>query len=288
MQNTQYILSEALELFHTNEEGIYIENFFIDFGLSLRVNLDLTQRSNLKKERFFRQLWQDIWNISTLIERIEWIRKEAIENRISENRWRNYTQVDIEHFHTEIRSAMDYVAKIVSMFSDCHGQLPDSFNRLQNRIEKYQHKLNSKIFSLIQEARWFYDIRYVRDFLVHNGADTLVFSSPQDGILFQVYDITEHTNLINNKYILFNDSVVYFDKYASLYFSQLLVLLNNLGQILFEILPSKVKIDRARSYSAGFFVVKEWIEKLYNEITELITEQTGADDRQSAALLGGK
>lgn len=268
MNNDQHVLAEALKLFHDNERGLHIKNVFVDVEISLRANSAFDDNINLKVGKLFQQTWQDIWNISTLLDRIEWLRKEAIKNRIPENKWRDYTQVDIEHFHTEIRSAMDYVAQIVAIFSKCDGQLPQSFNRLHQRIAKFKNKINKEIFSLIQKTHWFSDIRHVRDSLVHYGGDTVVFCRPQDGILFQIYD-SKQSNLINKKYMLFNENVVYFDKYAALYYAHILVFLDSLGGILINSLPNRNGIGGVRSYSAGFYIAKEWIGNLQTEILKL-------------------
>jgi hypothetical protein len=265
MKKDQLILKEALNLFHSNERGLYVTNYFVDAGSSLQVNSIFNEENNFKLERLFHQTWQDVWNISTLLERIEWLRELAIENAISDNKWRDYIRVDIEHFHTEIRSAMDYVAEIISIFSNRHGQLPTSFNRLKERIDKFDNKIQEDICLIIRNTDWFSDIRHVRDSLVHYGGNTLVFCRPNDGTLFQIYD-SKLSNLINKKYILFNENVAIFDGYAALYYAQLLVFLNNLGKILIKNLPNRAGIGQSMSYSAGFYVAKEWIEKLQNLI----------------------
>jgi len=168
---------------------------------------------------------------------------------------------------------MDYAAEIISRFSNKHGQLPTSFNKLYEGREKYTKKLGNSMSSIISEASWFSDIRYVRDSLIHYGGNAIVFGEASDGVLFQIYK-NGKDNLVNKKYLLFNENLAYFEKYSALYFSHLLVFLNNLGHHLLKDFPKNDGIGETRSYASGFYVIHSWIETLCKELE--------ADEKQNS------
>jgi len=256
------VLNECLSLFSTDEQELHIINSFNDVPISLKL-LDLVDGDRTFKRSTFSSAWQDIWNISVFVERMDWLRNGVIEGHIEESRWRHYTQVDIGSFHVEIRSAMDHVAEIIADFSNLNGKLPTSFNRLQQRIDKYSTKLDPEIVKLIKEASWFSDIRHVRDSLVHHGGDTLVFCGAKEGITFQIYNDFVH-NQVNKSLFMYNQNVAYFEKYAALYFSHLLVFLNNLGNILLSKIPKRT--SGCRSYAQGFKTLHKWTTGLRDEL----------------------
>src|SRR5262245_61027330 len=50
----------------------------------------------------------DVANIGALLERLAWTKGEQVAGRLWLSTWSRFAELDIEHFHLEIRSAMDY------------------------------------------------------------------------------------------------------------------------------------------------------------------------------------
>ena len=110
-------------------------------------------------------------------------------------------------------------------------------------------------------AGWFFDFRGVRDALIHSGAFTLVFGDPKDGILFQIYkDLIK--NLISHDILMFNENVAYFERYAAMYLSHLLVFLERLAEVLKEKYKIKPFFKDASCSSLGFGIILDWMQSL--------------------------
>lgn len=265
-------IDQAIGLFQEDAQGLHLTSKFLDIGYSLRFNDYFTDQQRTNVEVLFRHAWQDIQNISVLIERIEWVKLEAINGKITDDKWREYTRLDVEHFHTELRSLMDYVNEIISYFSKMQGQWPGSFNRMTQRIDNFRRKMHPEVYEEIIGTHWFHDIRYVRDSLIHYGGNSLIFGKPDEGVLFQIYD-SKNSNLINKNFILYNENVAYFEKYAVLYLSKVLVFLDNLGGFYLNLLGIEMKLGGVRSYASGYVVTHSWLSVLKNELKEMITKQ---------------
>ena len=144
-------LCNAKTLFKKDERGLHLTNKFLDLGDSLTFNEYFSEEQKVLVEILFKHVWQDISNLSVLVERIDWLRREAITGTISDDKWRDYTRIDIEHFHAELRSTLDYVNTIISYFSKRHGQWPGSYNRTLERIDSFKHKIPEDVYVLIKK-----------------------------------------------------------------------------------------------------------------------------------------
>jgi len=257
-------LSEALTRFGEDKNGTYLSGSFQDLGADLLFIESKNEVFKRNPGQLFSYIGQDLWNISTIADRLEWTRLNSIRNADFEERWCNYASVDIEYFHVEFRSIMDYSALIIAEFHGLSGKLPESYRRLAERINKYERKLPQSMVSLIRSTEWFWEVRAVRDSLLHWGGRSMVFGEPSEGILFQVHD-QKLNNLIHNKILMHNQNVVYFEKYLPYYFSNLLIYLDKMAHICYESTAFVSKNPRAISYSSGFGVIKHWIESLLCE-----------------------
>ena len=112
------------------------------------------------------------------------------------------------------------------------GQVPSSFADLFSWLDKpgNAQRLGEDRVPLIKDAEWFFDIRRVRDKLVHMGAESMVF--PVEGrIVFQTYE-RSWENVINNPLMMFNKNLVDFEAYAGFYLGRVIFFLLRLAPML--------------------------------------------------------
>jgi len=240
--------------------------------VSLFSDLQLNRDKNLifaKTTTLMMYIMQDLWNVYTLIERLEWTQKKACDDDYLNRNWMFFASVDIEHFFIELRSVMNYVAEITYCTSKKRGQLPKqdfetaSFEKLQNWVKKSpgnKERLGEELSQVIESAKWFPSIRTIRNTLIHKGGFALVFMEPKDGILFQV--IEGFKNLVNDEIIMYNDNVVYFDRFAAIYCSNFLLFLEKFA----ENIRTNLQIDYSNSNPRSGFprVLIQWMDSIIN------------------------
>lgn len=248
---------------------IYQNNSFVWHGefISLSSDINLTRGMNkifAKTYDLIKKIFQDIGNIGIILKRLEWMRQKTSEDEYLYQNWQSFASVDIEHFFVELRSIMDYIAEIIVCSAKKHGQLPKTFEKLRNWVEKSpenKKRLGEEISDVIESARWFPSIRLIRDALVHEGGFALVFLEPKEGILFQVYK--DFRNIIDYKMMMYNDNIAYFDRFAAIYFSHLLLFLERFAKAIRSILEPK-HIDYRASSGCSETII-EWMDSLIKQ-----------------------
>jgi hypothetical protein len=259
------VLKEAFSLFLTDKDGVFLQGRFQD----LFVNLKLWKHIGSKQKRVLSQLFkfviEDLWNISQIIDRIEWSRLQFIDDESSEYRWMYYASLDVQSIHYEFRSIMDYMAKAIGAIYSIPRKKSESFERLKNWSKKNPNRLDKDIEILLLSADWFGQIRGIRDLFLHLGGSALIFGKPKDGILFQIYKEDFH-KVISKDHLLYNENVAYFDKYFALYFSFLLLFLENISVVLANKLGAALRENATRNYGVGFQIAYSWIKNLIVEI----------------------
>lgn len=217
---------------------------------------------------------QDISNLCTLASRINWFRSIAIQGKWNERHpfiWSGYTGLDIEHFYTEVRSILDYVATILVNLTGKPKQIrgEDSFRKLSQWPEAKadnENKLGQEISAIIRSGSWYSEIRRIRDNIIHLGSNTFVFGSPKDGILFQVSK--NFKNQINIGELMWNEYVVDFELYAGLYFARILALIEKLGDLIIGKIPKQYISSSVMANYDGLDVYGTWINRLIEKIQQ--------------------
>ncbi len=246
-------LKEALTLLKMEEDQcVWIGEFVSLFPSDNKFGKDLNR------------IVQDIWNISTIAHRLEWMRGQIPKDKFVKNMWMNYASLDVDHFHIELRSIMDYLAKIISQSASKPSRLPDSFNSLLKGLtkKKYNNLLERDLIEIVESTRsWFYYLRDRRDAITHKGEYAIVFPETRDGFLFLMAN-QGFDNLDFKPLIMQNLNCAYFDRYAAILFSKVLVLLENVAKTIGPKFGSKIKGNNARCASSGFIVLRYWIENI--------------------------
>jgi len=240
-------------------------------AISLACHKDVTLRP-INEE--IRNVQQDVWNICVLAYRLEWLRQKAISSDSMNFLWSLSSSIDIEHFHVELRSILDYVAIIVGNTASKKGQVRcKSFESLYewiNKDERNRAKLGDEAAKLVLSIPWYTEVRSTRDFMVHQGDHALVFGNAKDGIHFQVYG-KRFKPRIETSYLMWNENVVDFRLYAGLYFARILFFLERLGDFLKKNLAGRVSQQdvNARSKWMGQDTLKEWIGMLISRLNSV-------------------
>lgn len=262
-------LKEALSFLHSDEHGTYWQGQFQDMGVHLHVaSFDHGKLVPVAQE--IRNVQQDIWNTCTLIQRLEWLRNLAIKGQVGDFIWMQFASLDIEHFHVELRSILDYVANILVNLAEEPGQVRKrSFRKLYQWLDENpgnKDRLGKEASELVLSASWYSGLRGIRDAIQHQGAFTLVFGSPGDGILFQVHKSGFQRLVKSNDALMWNENVVDFQLYAGLYFAKTLVFLERLGNFLASRIPKQSKHKDARDYYSGLAILRDWMGRLLAKV----------------------
>lgn len=264
------VLDKALSQF-SNSNGILIyDSPFFSFISGLRrvaINEDGTLKYLLPARDSFSSIFNKFWNITIIVDRLAWTKNLALRGLIEELRSSAYFRIDITHFHTEIRSILDYIANIIGVFFKQTGQIPSSFNKLKQRIKKYEKKLNAEIYELIESISWFDEIRTIRDSLIHNHGKTFTPLKATPYIGFQVNDETGR-NLVNKNFLEIGNNIVSVEKYVAYYMALLINFLNDIGSTLLNLRIDGFMPQRMYIQGAGLPVLKEWIDDLNSELKQ--------------------
>ncbi len=243
-------LDRALGQFFDGERGCHIRSTLFDFGIEMRV------AGKHSIDRLASIITHDLWNIAVLLARLNWTRSLAIQGTLDSGSWRTFSSLDIENLFVQVRSSMDHAAELFA-FLPKGGQLPASFNKLRGSLKRYRGRMPVDAQSLIESATWFDQMRDIRNAIVHHGGMPLVFGGPEDGLLFQVYE--REIQRASHPAFMYNESVVYFERYSALLIANLLVFLDDLGKLLRVINPPELALGPIESSAPGFALIREWM-----------------------------
>jgi len=262
-------LKVALSTIEKDEQGNYSSpSEFI----TIMSNIMLNEHLGIELPHihpFMQYISQDINNIETITIRLAWERDLWKTKQLNVGKWMAFAQCDIDLFQIEMRSILDYVAKIILRIADNQNEVPDKgFNKLKNWLAKLPEnadKLGKDLAELVSSADWFEDLKNVRDANVHHGGMTIVFLE-EGRILFQTLD--GYKNLVTTTpEIMYNENVVDFELYAGMYFGYLIAFLEEFSAIIKKRLP-KLKVDLKRGNPRKLYselpIIFQWVDKLNN------------------------
>ena len=224
--------------------------------------LTLNRRELLYFDRFNKYLTQDLWNIFSILHRLDWQRRLWVENQITDIRWMAYAQNDINLFHVEIRSAMDYIARFICGLPPNPWQSPRSYNRLLEWMRKDETNqiLDPNILQILEKTEWFNHVRDIRDLNVHEGGFSIVFGS-KGRITFQSY--AGHEKQVQISELMFNENIVDFELYAGMYLGYFLALYEKLAKEIRRLLGLQHEPLGAYTIHFGLDYARSLIQRAY-------------------------
>lgn len=270
-------LENALQLLKPRgpQQEICFCGKLIDLSVGFKLEDDYPQRFQ-DEPYIFASIAHDLWNIATLAHRLDWMKTIASSDPIFHDLWRPYSSLDIEHLYVEFRSLCDHLASLIWC---CFEEVPDnkakSFYKLLVWLWKNQIKCDKTLVSVVENAgllkpenqlyrTWFGHMREIRDEINHRGANTFVFGTPNEGIIFQVLRDYLRQAIPALPHLKFNENVLFFDKYFALQMSNLLVFSEKLS----EVIMKKLDISAKDASCSGFNTIHLWISNFYGELKE--------------------
>lgn len=257
-------LSSALSMFHEGSESLHLRCELFDLEINLRAN---QAKGHSELRRAIRSLRSDIWNLATIAVRLAWMRDMRAESQLHPNAWRLYCQLDIEAYFVQLRSALDYLTIAVASTGEKRGQLPSSFRKMREKIAQHRKKLAPALVPIYSEADWFDVLRDLRDGVVHEGREPLVFDDDQH-VLFQVHD-RQSEGMVSKPFLMFNENIAYFDRFAAWSFAHLLASIGVAGEVLAPQLALPMKLGPSRNHHPGFPLLRVWMAQLDAVLAEL-------------------
>lgn len=253
------ILRDALSLIKRDETRFFTDGKFVDLSSTIQLESSKSREIN-QLYRLTHYITQDVWNLLTIISRLEWQKNLVAEDKLDSGRWSYFVAIDIYVFHSELRSIFDYIAKIIHLISNTPGKAK-SFERLKNWTSnpKNAGKINKELSDFVSSCQWFDDIRTIRNNFIHDGAESLVFPS-KGRILFLIN--TSGYQKISIPEIMFNENVVDFELYAGLYMAYILTYLEKFSELVNKHLNLNKFHLMAKSYHIGLGITQEWINKI--------------------------
>jgi len=231
----------------------------------------------------------DIWMMSTALARLAWMNEQAVNDAALGTRWSSYASLDIESWHSQFRSLLDYVAGVIRELAQRKDQVSDSFTTLWERASgktldreggdpkdtvrgqesclEFEKKLGTDWLELLKTATWYPQGISIRDQTVHFGAQTMVFGEASDGILFQVVGKRGDRLAHERPDLMFNNNVVHFDRYAAYFTACLLTWLEKYACIAYGRLGM---MERQGSFTThfGFEVLVKWVDALISRVRQ--------------------
>ncbi|MBM3941808.1 MAG: hypothetical protein FJ316_02570 [SAR202 cluster bacterium] len=153
--------------------------------------------------------------------------------------WRPFMSLGIKDFHSDVASLMDSIAALVMQVQ---GEIPTlkqspgfSWVEKKGHSRKY---VPENILAIIDKTdSWWPTIKEVRDVLNHREHLKLVFGTPTDGILFQVYEGPQEPKILDSHLMHPNShNVVDFGLYSAWVLSEMFVFLEDVGEQIADIL----------------------------------------------------
>lgn len=259
--------SDVRGLFARRPDGsLYRRGAFVNYSISVGPALqqnEMVQAGAARVSDSLQNIVWDLWNIGTLIERLEWTDKLAIAGALDQGLWNRYCSLDIEHFHVEARSLLDYAASCIAAISKQPGTAPaTSLNGLLSWINKNPGntaRLGPDLAALVKSLPGFPDLRAVRDEIIHRGGLTLVFGRPGEGLVFQVHK--GFARVLNPRSGTVESGLVDFRSYSALLVADILLFLERLAALLWEKMPvKKIGIGDAQLSGPGWDVFLSWLD----------------------------
>ena len=258
--------------FGMDEEGCFWSGEFMSLLGDLTVTSKRSKDDKLTKiYRNFLYTMHDLWNLGTVLFKLEWIRSRAETDDSLRTVWSQFASVDIECFHTEFRSIFDYVARIIKETGNEPKQIRGtSFRELKQWLNKNlgnRARLGEELAKVVESVDWFPHVQRLRDTMIHSGSFTHVFLNPEKGILFQSYQNSVEPSITNEMVMYkYNRDVVDFQLYSALYLCKLLLFLDELAKIIRSKLSIKKGREQAKSYSPGLELIISWLDRLPERI----------------------
>jgi hypothetical protein len=257
-------LKLALSTFHEENGELYCSSQFINLLADIRLTQDKIHNAGRIISNLC-YLIEDYFILETLIARLSEQKRLCNQGQLPQTLWMLYASCDIELFHVTLRSLFDYLARMIRSMAETPDVGPESFEQYRNwanRSPTNTKKVGPGFTRIMNDCKWFTDIRASRTTIVHDGGHTLVFPEP-NRILFQIDAGARNAVFIPE--LMFNPNIVDFEKYGGMLFGYVIAYLESFASFVHKRLKLKrAGVGDAKHQHFGNAVIKEWIQMAYN------------------------
>ncbi len=207
-----------------------------------------------------------LWDIETTIYRLEWQKQLYFNGELTASQWFIFSKADIRLFHIELRSLMDHVGLVIKNVSTSRNKPKDSFDDLRKKRVDYLQKnmISKELFDLLDGADWFDGVRDIRDEIVHKGVRVVSFGIKKgDPVMWAIYKGHFRNVMKISPFVINENGVMNFERYAAYHMSRVYALLNSFGDILYKVtdVTRSQRKSAARSHG-GIKVLRSWMIEL--------------------------
>jgi len=214
-----------------------------------------------------------LWDIETTLYRLEWQKQLYFNDELSTSQWFIFSKADIRLFHIELRSLMDHIGLVIKNVSQSKNKPKDSFDDLRKKRNDYLQKkmISKEICDLLDSADWFDQFRTIRGAIVHEGANVISFGIKKgEPVIWAIYKQHLSNVLTISPFIINENGVMNFERYAAYHMCRVYSLLNSFGEILYSVtgINRSQKKSAARSHG-GIKVLQTWMIELRDHLQAL-------------------
>lgn len=211
-----------------------------------------------------------LWDIETTIYRLEWQKQLYFNKNLADSQWFIFSKADIRLFHIELRSLMDHIGLVIKNVCPSKNKPKDSFDDLRKKRDNYLQKkmISKEMYDLLDGTEWFDNFRAIRGAIVHEGANVVSFGIKKgEPVIWAIYK-GNFTNAIKiSPFIINENGVMNFERYAAYHMFRVYALLNSFGEILYKTtgINRTQKNSAARSHG-GISVIHGWMIELSDHL----------------------
>lgn len=213
-------------------------------------------------------------DLRTIAFKLDWMRQLRGAEQLPQEWWMYFAASDVVSFLTNVRSLFDHLAGAMADVANTPGRVAHrSFHGLLKWLSsssERRQELNPALADIVQSAaEWFWQVRRLRDRLIHHDALPLVFpgesfpGSPAIGV--QVYEGLDHL-LPSDSSLMLNDNVVDFRRLAAAVTARIHVLLEETAIVMRGGVNSDISASGGESYHPGLGTLADWTDELLSDL----------------------
>ena len=104
-------LKNTLSTINRDKKGYFYSGQFVELLGDVHTNVAMGAKF-WDLYSYLQFINQNIWNIETIALRLDWQKDLWTRDELEDGLWMLFAATDIDHFHVELRSIFDYLAKV--------------------------------------------------------------------------------------------------------------------------------------------------------------------------------
>lgn len=208
-------------------------------------------------------------DLRTCAMKLAWMLERRDAGELDPFAWMFFASSDVNSFLTNVRSLFDHLARVLRAVASAPAGVPAfSFNDLRKWTQSQDlgraRQLGHRAFELVVKCDWFDELRDLRDELVHQDAQTLVFPE-HPTIAVQVYAGARH--LLQEPALMLSENVASFERLASATMARLHLLLEHTAAAVRDALALDQPVGDGQSVHGGLGVLARWTDDYLTQLS---------------------